>query len=77
MKRGDLITTSTKSTILWSEDTCTNPSGVIGSITYNDILLVLQTRPYEIEVLCNGLKGWIDLITKRKQFKNHTSSKLT
>jgi hypothetical protein len=76
MKRGDLITTSTKNTILWSE-ACTNPSGVIGSITHNDILLVLQTRPYEIEVLCNGSKGWIDLITKRKQFKNHTLSKLT
>jgi len=77
MKRGDLITTSTKSTLLWCEDTCTNSSGVIGSITHNDILLVLQTRPYEIEVLCNGSKGWIDLTTKRKQFKNHALSKLT
>ena len=76
MKRGDLITTSAKSTLLWCEDTCTNSSGVIGSITHNDILLVLQASFDKIEVLCNGSKGWIDLTSKRRQFKNHTLSKL-
>lgn len=70
MKRGDLITTNAKRTLLWCEDTCTYPSGVIGSITHNDIILVLQIGSYKIEVLCNGAKGWIDI------FKSHTLTKL-
>ena len=76
MKRGDLITTSTKRTLFWRKDTCNYLSGVIGSITHNDILLVLQASFDKIEVLCNGSKGWIDLTSKRRQFKNHPLSKL-